>query len=118
MRKYIYNEIKIDGRNIPYAIVTAEDYLLAKDILDGNAEDYDELFEKWEEENYEIYELITQILALKQSCFLMRRVSYSCGTLSDGLYCLKNRLIIELKEKYNFDFDDDFVENYKYPYCD
>ena len=43
----------------------------------------------------------------------MRHVSYSCGTLSDGLLVLKNKLIIELKEKYNFDFDDDFVENYR-----
>ena len=70
-------------------------YLLTKDILDGNAENYDEILEKWENENLEIYERITQILALKQSCYLMRRVSYSCGTLSDGL-----------------------VENYEYPFCD
>lgn len=116
MRKYIPGEIKIDGRNIPYSIVTTEDYLLAKDILDGDAENYDEIFEKWEEEHSEIYEKITQILALKQSCYLMRRVSYSCGTLSDGLYRLKNELIAELKEKYNFEFDDEFVENYEYPY--
>lgn len=118
MRKYIPNNIKIDGRNIPYAIVTAEDYLLAKDILDGNAENYDEILEKWENENLEIYERITQILALKQSCYLMRRVSYSCGTLSDGLYHLKNRLIKELKDEYNFDFDEELVENYEYPFCD
>lgn len=116
MRKYIPGNISIDGRNIPYTIVTAEDYLVAKKIIDSDAENYDELFEKWENENLEIYERITQILALKQSCFLMRRVSYSCGTLSEGLYHLKNELIAELKEKYNFEFDDNFVENYEYPY--
>lgn len=116
MRKYIAGEVKIDGRNIPYSIVTAEDYLLAKDILDGDTENYEKLLEQWEEENIEIYERITQILALKQSCYLMRRVSHSCGTLSDGLYYLKNRLIMELKNDYNFEFDDEFVENYKYPY--
>ena len=113
MREYIPNNIKIDGRNIPYSIVTAEDYLIAKNILNNTDDNYEEIFEKWEEENYEIYEMITQILALKQSRFLMRHVSYSCGTLSDGLLVLKNKLIIELKEKYNFDFDDDFVENYR-----
>ena len=55
-------------------------------------------------------------MALKQSCYLLRRTSYSCGSLSDGLYRLKNELIAELETNFNFSFDDDFVENFKSPY--
>ena len=61
-------------------------------------------------------ETLQQLEALKQSCYLLRRTSHSCQSLSDGLYKLKNELIIELKEKYNFDFDDNFVESFKSPY--
>ena len=108
LREYIPGDIRIDGRNIPYSIVTAKDYLEAKKLLDGSNEAYEEWLEI--DENFQIYTLLSQILGLKQSCYLMRRVSYSCGSLSDNLYYLKNRLIVELKEKYNFEFDDDFVE--------
>ena len=52
-------------------------------------------------------------MALKQSYFLMRRVSYSSGELSESLDELKNRLILELKERHNFEFDDAFVEQYR-----
>jgi hypothetical protein len=106
MRDYIPGRISIDGRNIEYRLVTAYDYLEAKNEWD------EEKIEEFCENNYEVYQLINQIMALKQSCYLLRRVSYSCGSLSDDLYMLKIRLISELKEKYNFYFDDDFVENY------
>lgn len=104
LREYIPKRISIDGRNIKYRLVTALNYFKAKYGWD------DEQIEKYQEENYQIYLLVNQIMALKQSCYLLRRVSYSCGSLSDNLYDLKMRLILELKEEYQFDFDDDFVE--------
>lgn len=106
MRDYIPGRISIDGRNIEYRLVTASDYLEAKN------EWTEEQIEEFCEKNHEIYELINQVMALKQSCYLMRRVSYSCGSLSDDLYNLKLRLIHELRDKYQFEFDDDFVESY------
>lgn len=119
-RKFSGKELKIDGRDIDYDLVTALDYLVAKNV-DGLGEiededDFERAIEEWEEKNYHIYERITQIMALKQSCYLLRRTSYSCGSLSDGLYHLKNELIAELETKFNFIFDDDFVENFKSPY--
>lgn len=106
MRDYIPGRISIDGRNIEYMLITAGDYLEAKN------EWSEEQIEEYCENNYEAYVLINQIMALKHSCYLMRRVSYSCGSLSEDLYSLKLRLINELREKYQFEFDDDFVENY------
>lgn len=107
MREFIGDHIHIDGRMIAYHLVTAHDYLKAKN---GWSE---EQVEDYVETNYERYTLINQVMALKQSCFLLRRVSHSCGSLSDHLYQLKNRLIRELEQKFSFDFDDDFVENYR-----
>jgi hypothetical protein len=107
IRGYLGDYLHIDGRYIWYRLVTAADYLRAKQIIIN-----DEELEDFCENNYKIYELITQIMALKQSCFLLRRVSHSCGSLSDGLYDLKLRLIYELKEQYDFEFDDEFVDNY------
>lgn len=106
MREYIPGRIRIDGRNIEYRLITASDYLEAK--YNWSEEELNDFCEK----NEETYTLINQIMALKQSCYLMRRVTYSCGSLSEDLYYLKLRLIKELKDNYNFDFDDDFVENY------
>ena len=106
MREYIPGRISIDGRMIEYRLVTANDYLEAKNKWS------DEQIEEFCDKNQETYTLINQIMALKQSCYLMRRVSHSCGSLSDDLYDLKLRLIHELKEKHQFEFDDDFVENY------
>lgn len=119
-RKFSGKQLKIDGRDIDYDLVTALDYLVAKNVDGlGEIEDEDDFecaIEEWEEKNYHIYERITQIMALKQSCYLLRRTSHSCGSLSDGLYHLKNELIAELETKFNFIFDDDFVENFKSPY--
>lgn len=106
MRDYIGDHIRIDGRMIHYRLVTAFDYLEAKN------EWSDEQIEEFIDKNGDAYDLITQIIALKQACFVMRRVNYSCQSLSDGLYELKRRLIHELEEKYNIVFDDEFVDNY------
>jgi len=103
LRDYIGGRISIDGRMIEYRLITASDYFIAKEYSEEEIEEFDESGVKT---------LVNQIMALKQSCFLMRRVSYSCGSLSEDLYDLKLRLIFELREKYAFEFDDDFVENY------
>ena len=107
MREFIGDRISIDGRMIEYRLVTASDYLRAK--YDYTEEELEDFYEK----NYKICEVINQVMALKQSCYVMRRVSYSCGSISESLYNLKERLIIELHEKHSFEFDDDLVDNYK-----
>lgn len=102
MREYINFDIKIDGRNIPYPVFTSSQYLLLHDKVN----DVDDFIDT----NPEINELVTQILALKQSCFLLRHTTHSCQSLSDSLYELKLRLIKELAEKYQYVFDDKWVE--------
>ncbi|NRU52477.1 hypothetical protein [Clostridium beijerinckii] len=105
IRSYIGDGIKIDGRMIGYRIVTVSDYLEMKGLSD-------EEIEKFSDDNDEICELITQIIAVKHSCWLLRRTSHSCGSLSNGMYQLKLKLINELKEKYEYDFDDELMEEY------
>lgn len=105
-RDYINNNnLKIDGRNIPYTIFTAAGYLVYHDDL-TEEEMYDFM-----EDKYEIYQRINQIIALKQSCYLLRRVGYSCESLGDDLYQLKLRLIHELRDTYHYEFDDDWMED-------
>lgn len=107
LREYIGDGIRIDGRMIPYRIVTACDYL---EIIGMTEEEIEDFAEK----KYETYKLINQIIAIKQSCFLLRHTNYSCGSLSDHLIDLRDRLIVELKDKYNFDFDNDLMESDEY----
>ncbi|NDO52055.1 hypothetical protein FMM75_22705 [Lachnospiraceae bacterium MD335] len=102
MRAYINKELKIDGRNIPYPVFDSAEYFELHDQI----EDVD----RFREQNMEIDMLVTQILALKQSCFLLRHTTHSCESLSDGLYQLKLRLIAELEEKYGYKFDDAWME--------
>ena len=104
--KHEYN-LNIDGRNIPYALVTAFDYLLAKNENWTKNQVYD-----FKKNNYEIYKKLNQIIALKQSCVLLRNTSYSCQSLPDDLFELKLELIHELREKYNYEFDEDLYENF------
>lgn len=99
--------LSIDGRLIEYGIRTASDYL--KIVM--KLKDYE--VDKFVETKHEIYKLINQILAIKQSCFMLRRTSHSCGSLSDDLLDLKHRLINELENIYNFIFDDEAVEGYR-----
>ncbi len=105
MREYLGDRLQIDGRHICYRLVTASDYLLAKGMSEKE-------LEKFVDERGGAYDLVTQIMALKQSCFLLRRTSHSCQSLSEGLYDLKMRLIRELHEEHDFEFDDEFVEKY------
>lgn len=103
MREYIGDNIHIDGRMIQYRLVTAHDYLTAKRWSKKKIEEF-------ADKQYEVYKLINQVMALKQSCFLLRRTGHSCQSLSDDLYSLKMRLIHELRDKHQFEFDDAFVE--------
>lgn len=104
MREYINEPICIDGRKIPYPVNTAACYLEYHDGITG------EELEEYQEDNAELFEIISQILAIKQSCFLLLNTSHSCQSLSDSLYNLKLRLIKELKEEYNYEFDDVWIE--------
>lgn len=104
MREYINEEVHIDGRKIPYPIYTVDEYIQMHDGINK------EEMENWIEENQEISKKVNQILAIKQSCFLLRNTTHSCQSLSDDLYDLKLRLIVELKEIYGYEFDDDWVE--------
>ena len=103
MRDFIGDKIHIDGRMIQYRLVTVSDYLHAK----GWSEDE---IDEFADKKYEVYQMVNQVMALKQSCFLLRRTGYSCGSLSDDLHTLKMRLIRELKNEHDFEFDDEFVE--------
>jgi len=103
-RKYINKPLSIDGRMIPYRIFVVEVYLEEKGYTE-------EEIEKLYEENYDMCEMLNQIIALKQSCILLRHTSHSCGSLAVDLFRLKEKLIAELKEKYNFEFDEDLMES-------
>lgn len=103
MRDYIPNQISIDGRNIPYRINTAHEYLKQK--LEMTESEIEEFHEK----RNHIYKRINHILAIKQAWFLLRRTSHSCGSLSEDLFSLKGELIRDLLH-YEFFFDEEFVE--------
>lgn len=107
MRDYVPNyNLKIDGRNIPYKIVTARDYLIAENIIDDSYESFEDYVEK----NYDIYQKISQIIGLKNSIYLLRRTSHSCGSLTDNLYYLECRLFAELQNEYGFIVNDALLE--------
>lgn len=112
LREYIPNEFHIDGRNIPYSIFTLRGYLYEKNINNiAECEDMDEFekkAEQFEEDNPELCQTITQILALKHSWYILRRVRYSCGTLSDSLLPLKRELI-QKTTQLGHTFDEDLV---------
>ena len=105
MREYKKGEICIDGRNIPYTVFTAADYLIHHDGLT------EEAMYEFMNGHYGLYQKINQIIAIKQSCYLLRRVDYSCGSLSDDLYSLKMELILKIKNEYGYIFDDDWMES-------
>lgn len=106
MREYIPNRISIDGRNIPYRIVTAFDYLVETGVLTTDVE-----YENWLEigDNYRIYEKLTQLLAVKQSRFLLYHTSYSCQSLTDNLRLLEGELVNELL-KLNFKVNENLID--------
>lgn len=102
MREYRKANLRIDGRNIPYPVYTAVDYLMEHD---GMSE------EEVEAVPQELYTRINQIIGLKQSCFLLRHTTHSCESLSDDLYALKKQLIKEVKELFQYEFDDAWMES-------
>lgn len=109
IRDFIGDKIKIDGRMIGCRIVNANHYLQLKN--DWDDDEVEEFLEK-SDVNYNIYEFINRILALKQSHWLLRRTSHSCGSLSDDIYYLKGELIKDLKEKYKYDFNENWVDDF------
>lgn len=109
LREYTGDNIKVDGRMIGCVIVTAFNYLKQKN--DWSSEEVEDFMEQGKF-GYEIYTMINQILALKQSHWIMRRVSHSCGSLSDSIYYLKEELISKLKKQYDYDFDEEWVDSF------
>jgi hypothetical protein len=101
-------DLSIDGRMIPYPLVSAEEYLMARheNMTD---EDMDEFVEN----HYGQYSMLNAIIAMKQSCFLLRHTKYSCDSLADHLYAHKNDMIAKYNETYQDEpFDEDFYEHY------
>lgn len=105
MREFIGDSISIDGRMIGYRIVTVSDYLNEKGLSEEEIEDF-------ANNTPEIHQLINQIIAVKQSCWLLRRTSHSCGSLSYDMLELKEKLMSELKEKHGYNFDDVLMEEH------
>ena len=105
MRDYIGGELRIDGRQIVYQLISAWDYLQAKGMTEKEVEQF-------QNDHYPAYALITQIMGLKHACFLLWRTTHSCQSLTDNLYKLKMRLIRELRDEHNYEFDDKFVEDF------
>ena len=103
MRDYINQKYQDRWKIDSYPVYTSWEYF---ELHDG-IEDVEDFVDS----NPAIEELVTQILALKQSCFLLRHTTHSCQSLSDSLFSLKLKLIKELKEKYNYNFDDVWMEN-------
>lgn len=102
LREYRKTRLHIDGRNIPYPADTAMAYLTEHD---GMTE------EEIEEMDPELYTRLNQIIGLKQSCFLLRHTSYTCESVPDDLLALKKELIKEVKQRFQYDFDDAWMES-------
>lgn len=109
IRPYIGSDgLRIDGRKIPYPLVNSRDYLIAK-----QPKMTDEEYDKWMDTNYEQNQMLNTIIAIKQSCFLLRHTEYSCDSLSDDLCQHKNEMVAAYNEKYPDEpFDESFYEDY------
>ena len=107
IRPYIDNKrLHIDGRMIPYPLVNASDYLEEKFGMKDNE------IESFIDNHYKQYTMLNTIIAMKQSCFLLRHVGYSCGSLASDLYDHKKEMVAEYNKTYDPPFDEDFYENY------
>ena len=96
----------IDGRMLPYyPVINAVEYLLRHDGL--SQKDVDRLMDN----QYEMVVLLSQIIGLKCSCYMLRNTTFMCESVPDSLYRLKNELIKELAEKYQYTFDDEWMEH-------
>lgn len=105
MRDYISTNVVIDGRHIPYPIQNAAEYFLEHEHLTS------EEIELIIYNQYDLFQKVSQIIALKQSCFLLWHTTHSCQSLHDSLIDLKNNLIKELSEVYQFVFDEEWLES-------
>jgi len=87
--------MQIDGRQLPFNIKTADDYLrVVMKLNDEQVEDYYNY--RWE-----TIDLITQIISLNLSIHILRRTNHTCQSLPDSLRELRGRLIGELNNKYD-----------------
>lgn len=108
IRPYIGEKLNIDGRKMPYPLVNARDYLMAK-----NPAMTDEDVDKYIDWKYEQFASLNAIIAMIQSIFLLRHTSYSCGSLADDLIRIKGLVVAAHNEKYpDEQFDEGFYEHY------
>ena len=84
--------------------IIVEIFVLLRDS-DGQKE-----VEKILDNNYGLYQKISQIIGLKQSLFLLWHTTNLCQSTHDSLLDLKIKLIKELKEEYSYVFDEKWFE--------
>lgn len=109
IRPYIGSEkLDIDGRMIPYPLVNARDYIMAK-----NPDMTDEEYKEYANKHHEQVRMLDVIIAIKQSYILLRHTSYSCDSLPDSLYRHKEEMVMKYNELYpDNPFDESFYDNY------
>lgn len=94
----------IDGRHVPYVIKNAGDYY--RKIEGYTQEMVDHMMDfEWERTSR-----INQIIGLKISCYLLRHTTRMCESVSGCLFALKDDLIKQLKEEYDYDFKEAEME--------
>lgn len=94
----------IKGKCIPYLITNTADYMI---IHDGISQ---EEFEQILDNNYGLYQKVSQVIGLKQSLFLLFHTTGLCQSNHDALIDLKKQIIEELKNKYSYEFDEEWFE--------
>ena len=95
---------EINGQNVPYSVTNACDYYKEIEHLTP------EMIDHMKDYEFERTTLINQIIGLKVSCFLLRHTTHICESVPDDLGALKNDLIKQLKEKYDYDFKEADME--------
>lgn len=99
-----YKNLVIKGKCIPYMITNAADYMI---IHDGISQ---EEFEQILDNNYGLYQKVSQVIGLKQSLFLLFHTTSLCQSTHDALYDLKKQVIKELKNDFSYEFDEEWFE--------
>lgn len=98
--------VHIDTVIPAFEITSAAKYLAVHDGL--SQEEIDNVIDGMPE----LYQKLTQVLAVKHSISLLRRTGGLCQSLTDSLIILGIELERELKAKYNYDFDDVWLDAY------
>ena len=95
----------INGKQIPYTVTNAADYFMIHDQI--SLKEIDSFIEN----NHDLYKIVSEIIGLKISCFLLWHTTNVCQSLHDSLVDLKKSLIKELKTDFGYIFDEAWLEN-------